>query len=529
MKIYSDKSRQQSIDYELYENRTYYLDFETDTDKKIAEEINKAKLTNFIDWEYGNRYAKLNVTNYIGSLYFFERNFDLKSPKFLLHLSGREQFQQVLSDLQSRSKKITFSYNSPSISIRQTDFSVSDPDVLMQFNYFKQIILDWPQHKNLNSDFEKILKKPHFRYQNNYSNSDVTKVKRLSNKTVLKLASQQHNLALIEPGSELSFSPISRFLSRNSKANYFPTKLYVRDNTLTTDTNENRFVKFFFEYIRNITNRLHSIPNLPLNILNEQHKVLLACSQILANPFFKDIGELSYIPESSTVFYSRSGYKEIFEHYTRSRFGVKNILDEFDNALLSQGLNKISNLYEFWVFFVIAEAFLGNDIIVEQQDVALSSGGVLYGVCFKAKNISVYFNKTESRGKKSSYSLTLRPDITVELTIGQKKIKLMFDAKYKVQTSSNEDNISRYVKTEDVCKMHTYLDAVSDAQFAMVVYPGTEFYFYEKNTVSPIRRNIEDIDVFNGVGAIPLVPSEPETELKLKAFVEKVRSFFQQL
>ena len=82
MKIYSDRLRQDHIQSELYENTIYYLDFESATAEKINEEINKARLSDFIDWQVGNRYAKLNVTNYIGSLYFFDQNFDLKIYNF---------------------------------------------------------------------------------------------------------------------------------------------------------------------------------------------------------------------------------------------------------------------------------------------------------------------------------------------------------------------------------------------------------------------------------------------------------------
>ena len=74
--------------------------------------------------------------------------------------------------------------------------------------------------------------------------------------------------------------------------------------------------------------------------------------------------------------------------------------------------------------------------------------------------------------------------------------------------------------------MHAYLDAISNVEFAVVVYPGTEFYFYEKTAISHIKRNIEDISVFKGVGAIPLIPSDSNSELNLKAFVEKVKLFF---
>lgn len=526
MKIYSNKLRQNSIKSELYENQIYYLDFETASDEKIIEEIHKANLANFIDWQSGNRYAKLQVTNYIGNIYFFGRNFDLKSSKFLLHLSGKEQFQQILFDLQNRSKALTFSYHSPSISIRETDFSVFDPDILMQFNYFKQIILDWPHYKNLYSDFSKILTNPHFTYQNFYRETDTTRVKRISNKTIQKLVSQQESLVVIDSSSGLNSLPISRFLSQGTKVNYFPSKLYVKNNSLTIDTNENRFVKFFFEHVQNIATRLNSFKKLPPIILDEQKNVLFACRQILANPFFKDIGKLYNIPEKSTVLRFRSGYKEIFEHYTNSRFGVKSLLDQFESELLSQSLKKISDLYEYWAFFIIAEAFLGNEFVIEKQDTVISSGKISNGVCFKKDEVSVYYNWTQSRERKTSYSVTLRPDIMIEITNGHKKFKFVFDAKYKVEGIGNEDEIAKYVKPEDIYKMHTYLDAISNVNFAMVIYPGTEFYFYEKNSFSPVRRNIEDINVFYGVGAIPLIPSDLKSQIRLKAFVEKVKSYF---
>lgn len=175
-------------------------------------------------------------------------------------------------------------------------------------------------------------------------------------------------------------------------------------------------------------------------------------------------------------------------------------------------------------FFIIAEAFLDSEIVIEQQDVVLSSGKISYGICFKANDVSVYYNWTESREKRTSYSLTLRPDTTVEIKVRNKKVKLVFDAKYKVQSSSSDDDISRYVKSEDIYKMHTYLDAISNVEFAMVVYPGTEFYFYEKPSISHVKRDFNNVNVFKGVGAIPLIPSDLSSELNLKAFVEKVKA-----
>ena len=72
--------------------------------------------------------------------------------------------------------------------------------------------------------------------------------------------------------------------------------------------------------------------------------------------------------------------------------------------------------------------------------------------------------------------------------------------------------------------MHTYLEAISDVQFAMVVYPGTKFYFYEKNSFLFAKETIEDIEKFYGVGAIPLIPTDSNSKLLLQRFVDKIKT-----
>jgi predicted component of viral defense system (DUF524 family) len=221
------------------------------------------------------------------------------------------------------------------------------------------------------------------------------------------------------------------------------------------------------------------------------------------------------------------GYKEVFEHYMRSRFGVKHFFEDFEQELLSIDLKRISDLYEYWVFYKIAIAFLGENIIMETQEVILKNGDVSYGISFKNDIATVYYNYTESRKKKSTYSVTLRPDITVVITKGDKKIKLIFDAKYKVKYNKDESGLERFIKPEDIYKMHTYLDAIKDSTFAIAVYPGTEFYFYERNNIEgDIRKDVASVEHFEGVGAIPLVPEDSKLDDQFNSFIEKVKETF---
>ncbi len=524
MNIYADASRSILVTKYLDENKTYYIDFEDTDDKEIISEVKSSKLSQFIDWQSGNRFATLSIMNFIGNVYFFGKTYDVKSKKFLTNLSGIDQFQTILNDIQELSKNIIFTYSSPSFVLRQVDYKDTDPTLMLMFNYFKRIVLDWGKTDNLESSLYRITNNPNFKYDTKYEVDRIEKIKKFDSKTLRALVSnQRHYVKLDATETKLTDLPITKFISQNTSDNYFPIKTLMKKKFLSYDTSENRFVKFFIRYIEGIAYRLNSIKGLPKNVVEEKEQILSFCRTTLNQPFFKAIGEMCMIPIHSTVLQSRPGYKDLLGHYTRSRFGIKHIFEDFEQEAMSIDLKRISDLYEYWVFYKIAIAFLGEDIIIEQQNVVLKNGEVSYGVCFKDDNIAVYYNHTESRSRKSAYSVGLRPDTAVIIKKEDKTIKFVFDAKYKVQYKEDEEGMARHVKAEDIYKMHTYLDAIENCVFAIAIYPGTEFYFYERNLVHDIRRDVESIELFEGVGALPLVPKDKELDVQFNMFIEKLK------
>ncbi len=527
MKIYEDISRTIIVHKNLFENKTYYIDFENVSDEIIYTEVKTSKLTQFINWQRGNNYAALTITNFIGNIYFFGNTYDVKSQKFLTDLSGAEQFQTILNDIQNLSRNIIFTYSSPSFVLRQVNYKDTDPTLLLIFNYFKRIILHWDNTMNLESSVHRIMTNPNYKYDVQYKTDRIEKIKKFDSKTLRSLASDhKYYVKLDLMQIELINLPITQFVSQNSSDNYFPTKTLMKKKHLSHDTPENRFVKFFFQYIESIAYRMNTIRDLPENVAEEKEQVLSFCRTTLNKPFFINIGQMRMILTSSTVLQSRSGYKDILSHYTRSRFGIKHIFEDFEQEAMSIDLKRISDLYEYWVFYKIAIAFLGEEIIIEQQDIVLKNGDVSYGVCFRDESISVYYNLTESRSRKSAYSVTLRPDTTVVVKKEDKVLKFLFDAKYKVRNKDTEEGMERHVKSEDIYKMHTYLDAIENCIFAIAVYPGSEFYFYERDIKYSVRRDIESIDSFEGVGALPLVPDDAELDKQFNDFVNILKKKF---
>jgi predicted component of viral defense system (DUF524 family) len=118
----------------------------------------------------------------------------------------------------------------------------------------------------------------------------------------------------------------------------------------------------------------------------------------------------------------------------------------------------------------------------------------------------------------------LRPDATVIIKTKENTVKLIFDAKYKVDQKNRLEKNELHVKQEDIHKMHTYVDAIENALFSFVVYPGTEFYFFERNINSPTRKSIDEIQSFDGVGAIPLTPDNIEQYRQLDLLAIKIKN-----
>ena len=95
-----------------------------------------------------------------------------------------------------------------------------------------------------------------------------------------------------------------------------------------------------------------------------------------------------------------------------------------------------------------------------------------------------------------SYSFEFLPDIV----IGFAGSWLLLDAKNKGESGfygEEENGIICKFKVEDLNKMHTYRDALTEAVGAFILYPGNKSAFYPAQADGPF---------FSGVGALPLRP-----------------------
>jgi predicted component of viral defense system (DUF524 family) len=303
-----------------------------------------------------------------------------------------------------------------------------------------------------------------------------------------------------------------------------PERVFERRVTETLDTPENRFIKRFMDIVLYWCDELQRLnywqkaqshqPD--LQTLREFVRFLRA------DPLFADVGELEIFPASSQVLLRRDGYRECLQVYRLLHIARAPIFDRLQDAIDNR---RIDQIYEFWCFFRLAEMLaetLGN----WQQPLfsALESdeGGLRHGLSANLGNgYQLVYNRTFKHGE-GSYSVSLRPDFSL---MKGKQLCLVFDAKFRfddddisqlskpleeeMEKSAQEGDIERLAKHADICKMHTYRDALIGCRAAVVVFPGTQRLFFRTNGKREDDFNLSDIaqnQCWKGVGALPLVP-----------------------
>ena len=304
----------------------------------------------------------------------------------------------------------------------------------------------------------------------------------------------------------------------------FPLKSKRFKGQISFDTPENRFIKHILLEIENTCRLIIKDNLLSGHLIIECEQLLNLCRSLLKLNFFQGIGKLSSIPYSSPTLGNKYGYREIYRIFIRSKIAARHLFNDFINDSLLVELKDIALLYEYWVFYKISNILLGSKLYFLSQGALVKDGRIVNSGTLTNGVWTVYFNKTYVRGPKGSYSLRLRPDIVIERVCPStvNPSIFIFDAKYKNNPKSVSDNFddndlllapANTVKTEDIHKMHCYIDAIDNVKIAVAVYPGSKFIFYPKERNSSVATQPNQVSLPCGVGAIPLVPGIENNEL----------------
>ena len=506
---------------ELWEWTTYILmveGYDVDNIPGLSTVITQAQ-------EERPALAEVSFNNYIGATRIYGKKFRVRSKKIDL-----PTFNRMLAEVSSEVANLPFDFNTPTF-LPFVPAGATTADILyQQFAYLRHVILyDSP---SLREEYRAIEANPHRRFVRTSRKEEISRVRSVRPAAILDAVARAENLVRVGEGHRAFGFPVSMAIRGDPEQRAVPISLLDDRVDSSFDNPENRFVKRFIKNATLVAERfkelLHTSASqerllaTAVDLLEEAEGIIKILDRMARSEFLSDVGELQRLPMSSQVLHKSEGYRQFLAHYHKmalsptfpvSSDSVRRILESKD----------VATLYEYWCFFVIAGILA--DRLGKCRQASIEKSGpfrtvLKHGIRLKyPENVELQFNRGYRGNSSRSYSVNLRPDISLKV---RDRLHL-FDAKFKydqenppfkdeglpededeVDGLEEEEDLKQVFKRVDLYKMHTYKDAIVDAQDVWILYPGTEFRFFEEGRGR--LSSIEEIGNLTGVGAVPLKP-----------------------
>jgi hypothetical protein len=449
---------------------------------------------------------------------------EVAGHKFRVHCSKLKEaaYEQLFADVMKAVADLVFDYGKPTAERFERD-AVPLPEVA----YHALAYLRWAMLRDMNSslgsEFNQIARDPHRRILDDPAWVPTEAVSLFDARSMQAMIMHPETLGTLRPGSSLAQTGLGSYLD----GRLFPTRVFSRRRAQTHDTHENRLVKACLERAAIVVDAFRGRRDecLDPRLRADIEEMASQLELMRASGFLAEVGPLTLVPFSSSVMQRKEGYRQFLRHFVLLHMASVFGGDETWERLLE--LKDGARLYEIWSFFEVKRAL--ESLIGPPRHVVLTSGDRDRRVLRRTTahydgDVQLQYNVAHSYPKKS-YSALLRPDIAVRRKVNGQWQTLVLDAKLRFdgarfselgddeENESEEEDPIRSACRSDLHKMHTYRDAIRDAVGAFVLYPG--------NKETKRREHAEGAE-YDGIGALPLVPGVPPTELKamLTAFLQ---------
>lgn len=327
---------------------------------------------------------------------------------------------------------------------------------------------------------------------------------------------------------------------RHDLDNGIERRYRVERKQLTTDTPENRFIKFVLERTGRMLQQLTQQGDRTLlsraffDRLKAWSKPL---DQALAHPLMREIGPAAVLHRESLVLQQKSGYSLVYRVWQQLRL----YLDALGNDAVA-GVRSMDQLYELWCVIEVRRIILtlgftevktpAFNFTRDGWDTRLAEGMKYCWEYLRAEDgvrVKLAHEPKFHNANQPVHSLLVpqKPDILIEATTGSGDTFIwLFDAKYRVEKDNREGAVDR-VPDDAINQMHRYRDALLYQQQgeripsrptfgAFALYPG--FMSQQPGEENPYQEAIDRI----GIGAFPLLPSKDHTGSRwLQTFLEQ--------
>ena len=438
-------------------------------------------------------------------------SFRVVSPK----LDTKDDYMHILNEINREYNEIVFQYLTKTVQ-NLTHGGRSDNDVVW-LSIFKQVIDNYIQAVTY------IVNRPHLSETKEVHFSRAEKIKRWTP----QMAQQYER------------SRLRQTLDRD----YFRHEVTIN----TSNTAENRFVKFSLERIsrrlNRVFNRIRSnnkeITQGEIDMLNEYSAKL---RKLANSPLFRGI-KAEPLHSESMVLQKRTGYSQVYRYWIMLQKGI-----ELYDGSTQIGVRPIWELYELWCFLKMRQMvakILGlhfGDIeeisenpmpMIEPFTENKQEHTVFYH--YGKDLVKLHYQHTYNRSSGDVHTATTdnRPDIV--LTIRKPdgfELTYLFDAKYRVSddnefTKEDKDEINElraadYPPSDAINQMHRYRDAIyygekeqNVRQHSAKEIIGGYILFPGRGDDEAVRKRyfFKSIETVN-IGAFPLLPdhTDPDNE-----------------
>ncbi|MHA8079087.1 DUF2357 domain-containing protein [Aquirufa antheringensis] len=373
----------------------------------------------------------------------------------------RKNYQFMLKDIAEKCTDLLMQVDSPVTQNFEINFNRDNETIYQRFAFVSSMI----NTDDFNESINKIIASPTTKLLDGFTLKDIRAVRRMNSFSVRQLASRSNRVTLNTPVGGL---------------NNVPSKIENIYKSETTDTSENRFIKYtlevFLQFCIDCRNTFNK--NSYSKSLLEAESLIAKLENHLNQPFFREIERPTTLKLNSPALQRKSGYREILNSWLKYDLAAR-LIWRGGEDVYKAGKRDIAVLYEYWLFFVLYDLmrtkfklFGTNEtgkyghLIQQTSDglnLMLKSGKLtalegIFNSDGKDFNLKFSYNRTFVGGTKyaekkaGSWTKSLRPDYTLsiwpreiinemEAEELEKIVHIHFDSKYKVQHFSIETNV----------------------------------------------------------------------------------------
>ncbi len=485
----------------LMEQVEYLLEFE-----KAPSNVDQQRIIDLGGEFLRDDLAVLSFRNFVGRTSLVGVGIEVASNKV-----GTEGVSRILEEVSALSATLVFGWRSPTGFASMPDSTHVSPVPYHQLQLLRQMMLHEPAGKRLQDWLHVIERNPTRRFESERSLVPVNRVRGLDQWAIQSIFSKLERLVPLREGIQIAKGRLAQKLTFGAPTQpHFPVRVDAPRGRLSLDTPENRFIRHAISECLGIIYRFIDHPRLHNSLKSDCRTMLALLEPVASAPFVAEASRLVGFRAPSQALAKADGYREVFQFWNDLTRHVSLPRGDVQTTRLLEGRD-MATLYEYWAFVKILErtcAITGGTPaerpVIRRDDLGES---LLLGVTTAlGPDLEIGFNPAFRRASGTAYSTPLRPDVTLRVGAALH----VFDAKYRLDhfdagERDPDDDPATY-KRADLYKMHTYRDAISGLKTAFVVYPGTDFVFFERT--GDRRTRPADIVNADGVGAVPLRPTE---------------------